>query len=42
MKYIENRAMIDEDNRKNQTVRSGVAIVICQLFMQLPQPLFEM
>ena len=42
MKFIDTRTMIDEDDRKNQTIRSGVAVVICQLFMQLPQPLFEM
>ena len=34
--------MISEDDRKNQTIRSGVAVVICQLLMQLPSKLFEM
>ena len=34
--------MISEDDKKNFTVRSGVAVVICQLLLKLPTKLLEM
>lgn len=34
--------MVTTDDRKNSMVRTGVAVVICQLLMQLPEKMFEM
>ena len=34
--------MVTTDERKNQLVRSGVAVVIVQLLLHLPQKLFVM
>ena len=34
--------MITTDERKNQMVHSGVAVVIVQLLIKLPPKLFEM
>ncbi len=34
--------MISTDERKNQMVHSGVAVVIVQLLTKLPTKLFEM
>ncbi len=34
--------MVTTDERKNQLVRSGVAVVIVQLLPPLPQKLFDM
>ena len=34
--------MVTTDERKNQLVRSDVAVVIVQLLLHLPQKLFDM